>query len=416
MEQGIFWALAGAMLLVALVLIVPGLLRGTDDSKQRLAALRAQLAALKQKNELGQVDDATYGEQRAKLADEVTQLLEAPEKRGGGLPVGAVLLAVFVVVGSVAIYQRIGTPAALDPAATAPRTAQQQPGGQSAPDLAASIENLRQRLEENPDDVDGWLLLGRSYGSLNDFPSARAAYSRALQLAPDEPMVMQLLGQAIVLSGDPAGGLPREAEMLFEQALERDPNAQIALFFTGFAAMNRGDESTAVDRWSRLYATLDPASDQAAELRRLLTEAGLDPTALASATPSTPATESAPSAPADDTDGPSLNVSISVSDSLLDEVDPGDTLFVFARAAQGPRMPLAIQRLTAGQLPLTITLDSSMGMTPAMSLSTFPEVVVGARISKSGNATPQPGDMQALSTPIPNNYAETVSLVINETL
>lgn len=406
----VFWTLAGLMLAVALAMVLPGLVRGVDRGQQRLTALRAQLAALKQKHDVGQIDQGDYAAQRKALSDEVTQLLESPPRRTGALRKTAFGLAVFIVAMSVKNYDRLGTPAALNPENTAPRTSQAQ-SSQSVPDMAAAMEGLRQRLEANPEDVDGWLLLGRSYGSMGDFASARAAYSRALAIAPEEPMIMQLLGQAIALSSDPNSGVPVEAEMLFEQALERDPNAQMALFFSGFSAMNRGDEATAVERWSRLYAMLDPASDQAKELQRLLGESGIDLARISSTAQPEP-TDQSSSAEA----GPVLNVSISVAEALRDKVQPGDTLFVFARAAQGPRMPLAIQRLSAEQLPLTITLDNTMGMTPAMSLSTFPEVIVGARVSKSGNATPQPGDLQALSDPIPNTYSDTLQLEISETL
>ena len=143
---------------------------------------------------------------------------------------------------------------------------------------------------------------------------------------------------------------------------------------------------------------------------------------MASATPAaTPAPTAATPAPTTATPAPtaagqatrSLTVEVSLSAELGDRVRPSDTLFVFARPVTGPKMPLAIQRLTAGQLPLTITLDDTMGMMPQMNLATFPEVVIGARISRSGDATPQPGDLEVLSGPIANNQQQPVRLEIN---
>src|SRR5690349_6071866 len=111
---------------------------------------------------------------------------------------------------------------------------------------------------------------------------------------------------------------------------------------------------------------------------------------------------------------PRLTVNVTLDPKLKDKLDANATLFVFARAASGPPMPLAIQRLKAGQLPVTVTLDDSMSMMPAMRLSKFAQVVVGARVSKSGNAMPQSGDLQTLSSPIASSRGEPIALEIDQ--
>ncbi len=113
---------------------------------------------------------------------------------------------------------------------------------------------------------------------------------------------------------------------------------------------------------------------------------------------------------------PHLTVNVALDPKLKDKLDPDATLFVYARAASGPPMPLAIQRIKASQLPLTVTLDDSMGMLPTMKLSMFPQVVVGARISKSGNAMAQSGDLQHLSAPLDVHRTEPVDLTIDQTV
>jgi cytochrome c-type biogenesis protein CcmH len=241
-----------------------------------------------------------------------------------------------------------------------------------------------------------------------------AAYRRALALRPKEAQLYADLADAQgMVNGRKLDGEP---EKLVAKALELDPDNAKALGLAGTVAFDRGDPAGAAKHWERALAKVEPGSELAGRLQAAVDEArqraGLPPlpraTALAAA-PAAPATVS-PSAsmpaghpPVDKpaqapaADAAAVQVRVSLAPALAAKASPEDTVFIFARAQQGPKAPLAIQRRQVKDLPLELTLDDSMAMNPALRLSTVPQVVVGARVSKSGNAMPQPGDLQGLS-------------------
>ena len=215
--------------------------------------------------------------------------------------------------------------------------------------------------------------------------------------------------------------LPDTAVSLLERALQLEPSAQKALWLMGLGKYQEGDYQTALGHWEQLLSLLEPGSAVADTVTEQINNARqqLDMELAAGAAPTvSPPDTSASVQPATANKGATrtLTVAVSLSAELSNRVRASDTLFVFARPVAGPKMPLAIQRLTAGQLPVTVTLDDTMGMMPEMNLATFPEVVVGARISRSGDATPQTGDLETLSGPIPNNQQQPVLLEINSVL
>jgi cytochrome c-type biogenesis protein CcmH len=169
------------------------------------------------------------------------------------------------------------------------------------------------------------------------------------------------------------------------QALALDPDHLQSLALAGSAAMERGDYAAAVRHWSRAKAVAPPGSPFATDLDPVIAEAraaaGLPP-------------ETVTATPAAAANGPGLQVTVTLDPALSSQLQAGDTLFVFARAAEGPRMPLAIVRQPAVPGPVEVTLDDASAMSPQLKLSGFPRVVVGARISRSGNATPQAGDLE----------------------
>ena len=186
--------------------------------------------------------------------------------------------------------------------------------------------------------------------------------------------------------------LDGEPARLVERALELDPEFARALWLAGVHAFNVGDAERAGALWQRILALPGLSPQAAAQVREALAQAGTPP-AAASAT-------AAPARAQADAGGASVTVNVALDPALAARVSGDETLFVFARAASGPRMPLAIARLTAADLPARVTLDESMAMTPQMTLGTFPQVVVGARVSRSGNATPTAGDLEGSSAPL----------------
>jgi cytochrome c-type biogenesis protein CcmH len=386
-----FWMLAAGMIGAALALLLLPLLRGGGDPRARkLAALDAALAA-------GVLDAAEHARKRKELTAGASA---PPAAAARGLAVALALLVPFLAI---VLYRVVGDPRAFDPAAIAARDPAK---AADAPDMEKAVAGLAERLEQNPDDVDGWLLLGRAYKQMGRLPEAKAAFDRVRERLPNDPDVMVEYAETLALTS-PERAIAGESRSLLERAAKANPQHQRALWLLGISDAQAGDYAGAIANWERLLPLLPADSEvaksvleQIADARR---EAGLPapaapapPTVVAQAPAAAPAPGTAPpSAP-----GASLTVKVDIAPALKARVSPGDVLFVFARLPQGPRMPLAIQRLTAASLPLTVTLDDSMGMLPSMKLSTAEQVVVGARVSKSGNAAPQSGDLEALSAPI----------------
>jgi len=386
-----------------------------------LKAQRAQLDALIASGTL--TGDAARQARDALEAEILGQVLQpAAPAAGTRLPVRLLAgVGIFVLAFGVAGYAWLGNPAAIAvapgaPAAAVPSGAGHE-GGQAQ--FEAMAAKLAKRLETQPDDAEGWSMLGRSYTVLERYPEALAAYQALLKLKPNDA---QALADAADAMGMAQGRkLAGEPEALINRALASDPDNPKALGLAGTIAFDRGDPATAARHWARALGKLDPASEMAARLQGAVDEArkaaglpALPPVARAPAVDAAPAgmpaapvatAEAAAPGPASaDTARTSataaVQLRVTLAPALAAAAAPDDTLFVFARAAQGSRMPLAIQRKQVKDLPLDITLDDSMAMSPATRLSTATQVVLGARISKSGNAMPQPGDLQGLSAPV----------------
>ena len=409
-----FLIIVAAMLAAAFALVLRSLLRrepGAGDVARKLEAFDRALAD-------GVLDEAEFGRKRKALLAE--QGAAAPS-RPALLPVLA--LALLLPLGSVLVYLTVGTPQALDPAlAAAPAGAGSPHGGAgSTPQMDQAIAGLEKRLEAEPENVEGWMLLGRAYKTTQRFDAARDALKRAFDLQPNDPDVMVEYAEAIALA-DPERDIAGEPQALLEQAVADNPQHQRALWLLGIGAAQVGDYTGAIARWEALLPLLGEDDGEIreqveAQLAEARSRAGL-PAAPASTAATAPA--AAPAAPVAAADpapaggGARLTVEVDISPELAARLAPSDVLYVFARAAEGPRMPLALQRLPGAKFPLTVTLDDSMAMMPTMKLSSAPQVVVGARVSKTGVANPQSGDLEVISAPLATATQDApVRLVIN---
>jgi cytochrome c-type biogenesis protein CcmH len=246
---------------------------------------------------------------------------------------------------------------------------------------------------------------------------------------PRSPRCWWLLAQA--LAGAQEGSLAGRPAALIRTALNNDPNNLTARWLEGLMAYQEERFSEAAVRWEALLATVDPNSDEAAELTQMAAEAraragGALPLRTGAATPPSAEGEAAPpqtAGPADEPKepaapaaaGPSVAVEVALAEPLWTQASVNDTVFVYAKASAGPPMPLAVKQIRVAELPATVTLDDSMAMMPAMRLSAFPDVIVGARISKTGQATPQSGDLEGEVGPInPTGQTGPVAVVIDQ--
>jgi cytochrome c-type biogenesis protein CcmH len=425
--------LAG-LIALALVFVLPPLLRATRlpapdnaaDAARRanLQVLREQLAALEAEHASGALDAGQYQlartevERRA-LEEEQDVVPPAVESRAAKT---AIALGAFVPLFVFVLYGGLGTPEALLPRPPAQAAGNangigSENGGVTAEQIDAMVSKLANRLENQtspqPGDAEAWTMLARSYAVLQRFPEASRAFFRARDLEPDNAQLLadhadvlaMLQGQSVV--GEPA--------ILVARALEIDPRNLKALALAGSAAFELKDFSRALKFWGQAKSLAEPGSPFASGLEGSIRQAqaagGQAPAAApAVAVAQAPAVQAGPKAVAPPQAAPNqakaaagankVSGVVQLAGPLAAKAAPGDTLFVFARAAQGPRMPLAILKMRVSDLPLTFTLDDSSAMSPEMTLSKFPMVVVGARVSRSGDAMPRTGDLVGQVGPV----------------
>ncbi|QDH69872.1 tetratricopeptide repeat protein [Marilutibacter alkalisoli] len=301
----------------------------------------------------------------------------------------ALTIALLVLSGT--LYFVLGTPDALDPARrAAPET------------LDDAIAQLEARLAENPDQPEGWRLLGNTWITLGEGERAEQAYRKALELVPDDPGLLTELVEARAMT-TPGRRIDDESIALLDRALEQDPMHQRARWFLGIAHRQAEQPAEAVKAWEPLLGVVEAAT--AAALREQINLARAD----AGMEPLPEAPIEAPTA-ADQT---GITIAVSLDPELGLRLPPGATLFVIARQPDGPPMPVAVKKLPVTQFPIIITLGDGDGPMPTMKLSQLDTVELVARISASGNATPASGDFTSETTRVTNGEGVKAALLID---
>lgn len=396
-----FWLAAMLLCLAALALILPPLLRRRSDPRRDI---ERELAGLKRRHEAGEVPADEYARERDALS---RRLLAAIETAGPPPATAlAVMLAIALPVAALALYFTIGQPRALDPALQRAGSGEGMPRG-----LDEAIAALEQRLRQHPDDINGWLLLARSYRSLERFEDMLRATSSAFALAPQSPDVMAEHAEAMTLAA-PGRRFGDEARRLLGNALAVQPDHQKALWLLGVAEIQADRAPEAVRYWRRLRALIPDDDPVAASLDQQIARA----LAMAADAPA-PGPDSMPATGQPGTDdpttGPEVHVRIELDDALRARLPANGTLFVFARdPAGGP--PLAIRRIENPEFPIEVTLGTGDSMIPSMRLQAGSTVNVGARLSASGQAQAQAGDIEASPQPVRlDNSTPAVALALS---
>lgn len=398
-----FFAIAAVLIVVALACVLiplwgrPGGRMDIAREASNLAILRHQLAELEADRTGGTLSDDQYQQARTELERRVLDEAPRPAPAGVAAPRGvrwtAVVLGLALPSASVVLYLALGNlDALMRPTAGGDHTA--------APEqVEVMVARLAARLEQQPDNAEGWNMLARSYYVLQRYPEAAKAYAKLIQLVPDNADLLADYADTLAMAqGRRIAGTPLE---VVKRALKLDPNQWKALAMAGTEAFDRKDYRSAIAYWEKVERVAPADSDFTKSIGESIAQAR----ELAGI--------KAPAAPV--VAGASVKGMVTLSPALAGKADPSDTIFIFARATAGPRMPLAIVKRQVKDLPATFTLDDSQAMAPAMKLSNFPEVVVGARISKSANAAPQPGDLQGQSAPVKVG-ATNVAVVIDRVL
>lgn len=424
----LFWIIALVLVAATLAMLVVPLLRGTRagsgpaddeaatavfrDHKRQLDAELAA-AAITQDEHAAAMAELT-GRFGAELESAAATPASAAPARGGFM--AALALVALLPVCAGALYFLLGNPVALAPQAA-------RPGPADDASIEAMVEGLAARLQANPDDGQGWAVLARSYRALGRYPAAAAAYAEAARRLP--PNANLLVDWAEAIGQMQGRSLAGEPTQILERALKLDPDNAKALALAGAAAMERGAQPQAIALWTRLRSVLPPGSAQLAQIDAALAragvtlpgtssappEAGSSPPASAATAPAgagiTPpssgstassAAERAPSATTAGNDR--VTGRVVLDPKLAGNVAATDTVFILARDPNGSRVPLAAFKIPASQLPRSFEFTDAMAMTPEATLSRAARVVVEARVSRSGNATPASGDLAGSSAPV----------------
>ncbi len=401
-----FWIVSAILLLIALAFVLPTLLRQRNtlqdgSREQNIFIANEQLAELETRFEKGEIDSDAYQATRDELEQSLfSDIKDDDVSSNNSNPksslMGGVLVALLVPAIAIPVYLKVGSlpftkmldskqAAAKEADAKVPRKAD------GTPDIDTMIAGLQKRMEADPKNGKGWMMLGRSYMVMKRYPEAANSYERVLKLKPQSADLMLALADSLAMVNN--GEITGRPIMLINKALEIEPENQAALWLGGMAARQQGKYLMAIERWRKVLSLVrDP--NERKEVSSLIAEA------ITQLTPEQKAKMasdvSAPEATSFKTDkafSKGITVSISLSEKIKAQAKPTDLVFIYAKAMSGPPMPLAAVRKQVKDLPLEVVLNDEMAMMPNLKLSGFSEVIVGARVSKSGQPIAQNGDL-----------------------
>lgn len=391
-----FWAALAALTALALALLWLPLRRAeqaapaaSDDQLRRLREFDAELDA-------GDIDAAIAPALRAELERAVLEALPAEPTRlnatRGGRR-GLALLCLLAPLSAVGLYWQLGSPDLATYSAAHP----QLDWREQATSIDYFLGRVRERVAKQPDDVDAWALLARTEMQLGHYNEAVTAAERLNQVLPDHAGAMLLLVDSLLMAGGEEHR--NRALALTGKVLHMEPNNPAALVMKGLFEQQEGDIATALTTWQQALALSGPDGPLKGEIEELITRAGGSVQQTAA-----PAVRVA------------VKVRVALAPALAAQAKPGDSLFIAARAVDGPPMPLAVSRHTVAELPLSITLDDSMAMVPGHSLADVQQFYVMARVSKSGTANAAAGDLEGKSATVNVKDAAEIDISIDHTL
>lgn len=374
-----FWLLIAGLIMLALLVLLPPLfkktpLRYADGEQRNTAIARQQLAELKLQLQTGVLSqdqyDAQYRELQLTLLDDLE--VDAPAVPGG--KTGRWIVSVLVIAVpllSVFLYMQLGEPQALVKSELAA-------SNQKAADNVKSMVNkLIQRLKQHPEDLEGWMMLGRSYVYAEQYQDAADVFAELNRRKPNDPAVMLHYADALSMARN--GQMDGEPAVLVDQALKLVPEDHTALWLAGMAKAEAGDFAQAITHWKKLSALLPTDDESQAQLQKMIQMAEAE--------------QQKPQGVASSAAAVDITVKVELGATLKAKVEPQHTVFIYAQAVNGPKMPLAIVRKQVADLPASVVLNDSVAMQPQTHLADFKQLRIVARISKTGNAMPQAGDL-----------------------
>ncbi len=412
-----FWIISTILLLIALAFVLPTLLRKRNNfqggqREQNIFIANEQLRELEERFEKGEIESEDYQSTRDELEQSLFFDIDDSDKvasENDSKPslLSAVFITLLIPAIAIPVYLKVGDlsfTTMLDSKAAAKQATDKlvPKNADGTPDIGKIITGLQKKMEENPDNFKGWAMLGRSYMVLKQYPEAAKAYERALKLKPDSVNVMLAVADSLAMTNN--GEITGRPIQLVSKALELEPNNLTALWLGGMAARQQGEHVLAIKRWKKVLTLVNNASERQ-EVNSLIAEAmsGLTPEQKSQLGIIEAAKEAATTS--------GITVSINLSEKFKAQVNPTDLVFIYAKAMNGPPMPLAAIRKQVKDFPIEVELNDEMAMMPGLKLSAFSEVIVGARISKSGQPIAQNGDLFSEKSSV--KAGDTISLEID---
>ncbi|MGB8518440.1 MAG: c-type cytochrome biogenesis protein CcmI [Gallionella sp.] len=401
----LFWIVGAAMLLLAVLFAAVPLWRKHARSNDvlrdaaNLEILRDQSTEMTADLQHGLLNQDAFDQGQRELQ---SRLLEEVKSTQAVTPIPrnpakilALVLVVLIPLASVLLYGKLGNPNAMQPQSAEVNTS----GDFGIIRSETALQELQQKLDKSPQNPDGWLQLARSYSELKRFDDATKAYEQLVKLVPNEAQVWTDYADAYAMAHNQT--LAGEPTKFLEKALALDPNNNTALALAGSGDMERGDYVAAITHWQKLlsllpadYPDIQMIRDGVKQAREFLAAQKGGKEKLAKLP------RDAEPVKAQSNAAQAISGKVSLSPDMLGKVSPTDTVFILARAAEGPKMPLAVLRKQVQDLPLEFSLDDSMAMQPQLKLSGFAQVIVVARVSKSGSPMAQAGDVQGTTATI----------------
>ncbi len=398
----LLWLTASILALLAVSAVMPALLRVSrpgdiERTQVNVAIARERGRELRKELDEGILSDSEFDAARRELEHGLAIDLEgephaAPNKATS--PVLAVAVSAMLPILALGLYIFLGSPNLPEHPgmpATSDVTGQDQPA-----DVDLMLAQLKARLVDEPNDIRGWTLLGNALMSTGQYAKAVPAYRRLVALQPGNAERLVRLADALAMSRN--GVLTGEPEELIQQALMLSPGHPQGLWLAGIAAEQRGAYADALVIFNRLLPLVSDQPEVLTEVRALIsrTTAALEGNSL--------------------TQTDSLRILVSVDADLVSTITPEDTLFVYARVPNGPSMPVAVRKLNAQPLPREVVLSDQNLMLAGASIGSYPELEIGAHISRSGTVQKAPGDLLGLSEPFDPEKITQITVVIAEAI
>ena len=395
----LFLLITGCLILLALLFILPPLWRQRPIAtaaidERNIAIAKHRLAELTEQLQAGALNQAQYDEQRAELEQVLSDDLDIQKQGVASSSQGrwlayTLLIAIPVLGGS--LYAITGNYKAISPTPEMLGTNQAAIPNQET--INKMVNGLAEKMKTDPNNAEGWLMLGKSYKYLKQYAKSVDAFEKAYKLSGDKPDVMLQYADALSFANDQQV-TGKAAELVFK-ALALEPNNPNALWLAGMAKAQAGEFMAAKKLWTQLATTLPEGSEALQETKELLATIDRKISEDQGVAPNETVKDTNTQKPGDNVPATAvaIDVKVSLAPELQNQTSPSDTVFIYAQASSGSPMPLAIVRKQVSDLPLSVSLTDSLAMTPTMKLSNFTTVKLLARISKSGNAMKQAGDL-----------------------